>query len=128
MLDTVDTDVAMPAMVGMDSDTETMVDTDLDSAERDLPMPNLNLLLRFQRLLFAQLYPPEGREEGGDYERDLPGALSLLRKYVQMLSHHIVEVLPQATGIQFNREYFSLKNHFKIHLRFGLRFSTLKNL
>merc|ERR1711997_196967 len=25
-----------------DSDTETMVDTDLDSAERDLPMPNLN--------------------------------------------------------------------------------------
>ena len=44
MLDTVDTDVAMPAMVGMDSDTETMVDTDLDSAERDLPMPNLNLM------------------------------------------------------------------------------------
>merc|ERR1719278_1057005 len=34
----------MPAMVGMDSDTETMVDTDLDSAERDLPMPNLNLM------------------------------------------------------------------------------------
>merc|ERR1712020_533917 len=28
----------------MDSDTETMVDTDLDSAERDLPMPNLNLM------------------------------------------------------------------------------------
>merc|ERR1719400_2722284 len=43
--DTVDMDVAMPAMVGMDSDTETMVDTDLDSAERDLPMPMLNLLL-----------------------------------------------------------------------------------
>merc|ERR1711997_265220 len=31
-------------MVAMDSDTETMVDTDLDSAERDLPMPNLNLM------------------------------------------------------------------------------------
>ena len=44
MLDTVDTDVAMPAMVDMDSDTETMVDTDLDSAEKDLPMPNLNLM------------------------------------------------------------------------------------
>merc|ERR1719510_77030 len=29
----------------MDSDTETMVDTDLDSAERDLPMPSLNLML-----------------------------------------------------------------------------------
>ena len=91
-------------------------------------LPHLNLLLRFQRLLFCQLYPPENRDEGADYERDLPGALSLLRKYMQMLSHHIVEVLPQATGIQFNREYFSLKNHFKIHLRFGLRFSTLKNL
>ena len=44
MLDMADTDVAMPAMVDMDSDTETMVDTDLDSAERDLPMPNLNLM------------------------------------------------------------------------------------
>merc|ERR1719400_2243344 len=42
--DTVDMDVAMPAMVGMDSDTETMVDTDLDSAERDLPLLKLNLL------------------------------------------------------------------------------------
>ena len=40
----VDMDVAMQAMVAMDSDTETMVDTDLDSAERDLPMPNLNLM------------------------------------------------------------------------------------
>merc|ERR1719433_1671943 len=28
----------------MDSDTETMVDTDLDSAERDLQMPNPNLM------------------------------------------------------------------------------------
>ena len=60
-------------------------------------LPNLSLLLRFQRLLFAQLYPPESRDEegNGDYERDLPGALSLLRKYMQMLSHHVVEVLPQ---------------------------------
>ena len=44
MLDMVDTDAATPDMVDMDSDTETMVDTDLDSAERDLPMPNLNLM------------------------------------------------------------------------------------
>merc|ERR1719189_2535003 len=33
----------MPAMADMDSGTETMVDTDLDSAEGDLPMPNLML-------------------------------------------------------------------------------------
>ena len=44
MLDMVAMDVVMQAMVAMDSDTETMVDTDLDSAERDLPMPNLNLM------------------------------------------------------------------------------------
>merc|ERR1712108_13006 len=44
MLDMADMDVAIPAMVDMDSDTETTVDTDLDSAERDLPMPNLNLM------------------------------------------------------------------------------------
>merc|ERR1711997_1126189 len=31
-------------MVAMDSDTETMEDTDLDSAERDLPMPMLTLM------------------------------------------------------------------------------------
>ena len=47
MLDMVDTDVAMLGTVAMDSDTETMVDTDLDmvdTVERDLPMPNLNLM------------------------------------------------------------------------------------
>merc|ERR1719195_1743431 len=44
MADMVKDTVAMPAMVDMDSDTETMVDTDLDSVERDLPMPNLNLM------------------------------------------------------------------------------------
>ena len=55
MLDTVDTDVAMPAMVDMDSDTETMVDTDLDSAERDLPMPNLNLMPKLNLMLMLIL-------------------------------------------------------------------------
>ena len=75
-------------------------------------LPNLNLLLRFQRLLFCQLYPPESHEELGDYERDLPGALSLLRKYVQMLSHHIVEVLPQ--GPNSIEKKFWLKKCFEI--------------
>merc|ERR1712110_545698 len=40
-------DAATPDMVDMDSDTETMADTDLDmvdTVERDLPMPNLNLM------------------------------------------------------------------------------------
>merc|ERR1712110_453109 len=50
----VDTDVAMQAMVAMDSDTETMVDTDLDmvdTVERDLPMPNLNLMPKLNLML-----------------------------------------------------------------------------
>ena len=55
MLDMVDTDVAMQVMVAMDSDTETMVDTDLDSAERDLPMPNLNLMPMLTPMLILML-------------------------------------------------------------------------
>ena len=55
MLDMVDTDVAMLVMVDTDSDTETMVDTDLDSAERDLPMPNLNLMPMLTLMLILML-------------------------------------------------------------------------
>ena len=89
-----------PTEIDLTSDSEdsflaSFAATEEPEARQAEMLPNLNLLLRFQRLLFAQLYPPEGREEGGDYERDLPGALSLLRKYMQMLSHHVVEVLPQ---------------------------------
>merc|ERR1719400_1311099 len=39
----------------MDSDTEAMVDTDLDSAERDLPMPNLNLMPMLTPMLILML-------------------------------------------------------------------------
>ena len=89
-----------PTEVDLTSDSEDSFLASFTACEEPAKqaemLPNLNLLLRFQRLLFAQLYPPESREEGnGDYERDLPGALSLLRKYMQMLSHHVVEVLPQ---------------------------------
>ena len=89
-----------PTEVDLTSDSEDSFLASFTACEEPAKqaemLPNLNLLLRFQRLLFAQLYPPENREEGnGDYERDLPGALSLLRKYMQMLSHHVVEVLPQ---------------------------------
>ena len=90
-----------PTEIDLTSDSEdsflaSFAATEEPEARQAEMLPNLNLLLRFQRLLFAQLYPPESRKEGnGDYERDLPGALSLLRKYMQMLSHHVVEVLPQ---------------------------------
>jgi E3 ubiquitin-protein ligase HERC2 len=79
-----------------------------DSKRTTEMLPNLNLLLRFQRLLFCQLYPPEEEDEISDYERDLPGALSLLKKYIQMLSQHVLEVLPQATemGSQSQRLFY----------------------
>ena len=86
-----------PGEVDLTSDSEDsfLASEEPTTARPSEMLPNLNLLLRFQRLLFCQLYPPENREDRCDYERDLPGALSLLKKYVQMLSHHVVEVLPQ---------------------------------
>ena len=87
-----------PTEVDLTSDSEDSFLASIAMEEPARPsemLPNLSLLLKFQRLLFSQLYPPDNREESGDYERDLPGALSLLKKYMQMLSHHIVEVLPQ---------------------------------
>lgn len=73
------------------------VSNDLEEGAQNM-VPNLNLLLRFQRLLFLQLFPPRNRDDP-DYQRDVPGALSLLKKYIQMLTYHIMDVLPLATVI-----------------------------
>ncbi len=73
--------------------------------------PNLNLLLKFQRLLFLQLYPPPPppndhgeseatvKERNLEYEQALPGALSLLHKYIQMLGQNVMEVLPLSSSV-----------------------------
>jgi len=64
--------------------------------------PHLHLLLRFQRLLFEQLYRHDGEKcsgAEGDSENDLAGAKSLLRKYIGLLSIHLLEVLPVASSI-----------------------------
>ena len=62
--------------------------------------PHLHLLLRFQRLLFEQLYRHEGEKcSASDGENDLAGAKSLLRKYVGLLSVHLLEVLPVASSV-----------------------------
>ncbi len=90
---------------------------DEELEEEDCPSPNLNLLLRFQRLLFLQLYPiceqdslgnPEEQEENLEYARTVPGALSLLHKYVQTLSQNLMEVLPLASsvGAAGKRQYY----------------------
>nr|XP_032812660.1 E3 ubiquitin-protein ligase HERC2 isoform X4 [Petromyzon marinus] len=52
---------------------------------------SLDLLLRFQRLLFSKLYPAEGLEPSG--------AGSLLKKYIVLLCSHVADVLPVATSV-----------------------------
>ena len=69
-----------------------LLDKDLNS--------NLNLLLRFQRLLFIQLFE-EIKSFSSDNgisveEGDLQGKLSLLKKYLSLLSHHVSDVMPLA--------------------------------
>ena len=62
-----------------------------------------NLLLKFQRLLFAHIYHGSQVSPTCDeivtYDGDLPGVLSLLCKYINLLSCHINEVLPVASSI-----------------------------
>jgi E3 ubiquitin-protein ligase HERC2 len=62
--------------------------------------PHLHLLLRFQRLLFEQLYRHDGEKcPVSDGENNLAGAKSLLRKYIGLLSVHLLEVLPVASSV-----------------------------
>ena len=67
-----------------------------------LSYSNLNLLLRFQRLLFVQLFNdvdhfyanhPASEQ---DYHQ---GKLSLMKKYMNLLSSHVTEILPLATSL-----------------------------
>ena len=79
---------------------------------------NLNLLLKFQRLLFSFLLSPPQSEvldeepsipSKSDHERDMKGALSILMKYIYLLSNHLLELLPMATTIgSENRRNFYL--------------------
>ncbi|QQP57480.1 Uncharacterized protein FKW44_002489, partial [Caligus rogercresseyi] len=58
--------------------------------------PNLNLLLKFQRLLFTQFF----RHNQKDGDRDiLLGINGVLKKYMSLLSTHISEVLPKALSL-----------------------------
>jgi E3 ubiquitin-protein ligase HERC2 len=65
---------------------------------------NLNLLLRFQRLLFVQLFT-EIREFSSEVEMtskedgDSSGKVSLLKKYMILLSNHVMEVVPLAISV-----------------------------
>ena len=64
------------------------------------PSPSLALLLKFQRLLVAELYS-SATDYGGDCEQEARtrGALVLLRKYLQLVCCHVLEVLPAAISM-----------------------------
>ena len=91
-----------------DSESEEDSNNVFREERRPGVLPNLSLLLRFQRLLVRLLYPPVDPAADADdaahaarlrdYERDLPGTTSLLRKYVHLLSGHVLDVLPAAAA------------------------------
>ncbi|KAL1138807.1 hypothetical protein AAG570_008869, partial [Ranatra chinensis] len=60
--------------------------------------PSLNLLLRFQRLLIAHIYPHSTQEKPYK-EQNKIGAEGLLRKYIEQLSRQVTSVLNLAGEI-----------------------------
>lgn len=60
--------------------------------------PSLNLLLRFQRLLIAQVYEYITRKPRTEdlHDQEMMGAESLLKKYIAQICDHATEVLPSA--------------------------------
>ena len=61
--------------------------------------PSLSLLVKFQRLLMAELYMAGGGGGQEEEEGELVGLLSLLRKYLQHLCSHLLDLLPTATAV-----------------------------
>ncbi len=59
-------------------------------------IPNLSLLRRFQRLLFQHLLPAKKSE---NEDKVQAAAVSLLKKYAQMLGQHLAEVMSLAASI-----------------------------
>ncbi|XP_020288916.1 E3 ubiquitin-protein ligase HERC2 isoform X1 [Pseudomyrmex gracilis] len=63
--------------------------------------PSLNLLLRFQRLLIAQVYECITRKSRTEdlHDQEMMGAESLLKKYIAQICDHATEILPLAAEI-----------------------------
>ncbi|XP_072748341.1 E3 ubiquitin-protein ligase HERC2 [Anoplolepis gracilipes] len=63
--------------------------------------PSLNLLLRFQRLLIAQVYECITRKSRTEdlHDQEMMGAESLLKKYIAQICDHATEILPLATEV-----------------------------
>ncbi|XP_023218340.1 E3 ubiquitin-protein ligase HERC2-like isoform X1 [Centruroides sculpturatus] len=73
---------------------------------------SLDLLRRFQRLLLSQLYPAENEKARSSsllYDSEIAGAISLLRKYISLLTTFTTDCLAVATTLASNScYYFSL--------------------
>ncbi|XP_034934449.1 E3 ubiquitin-protein ligase HERC2 [Chelonus insularis] len=70
--------------------------------------PSLNLLLRWQRLLIAQLYQSISISNSeGTRDNEMIGIESLLKKYTIQICNHVTEILPMASEISaINNKYF----------------------
>ncbi|XP_068082847.1 E3 ubiquitin-protein ligase HERC2 [Anabrus simplex] len=82
-----------------------------ENREKQERSPSLSLLLRFQRLLIAQIYSHsrEAKSWNSQQDQDVLGAESLLTKYIQMLSSHVTDILPIASSLAAtSSKHFSL--------------------
>jgi len=82
--------------LNMDLMSSSISEDILDSQKTE-SSPSLKLLIKFQRLLVAELYS-SGPDNSGDGEQELDGVLALLRKYLHYLCCHVLELLPTATA------------------------------
>ena len=82
--------------LNMDLISSSISEDILDSQKTE-SSPSLKLLIKFQRLLVAELYS-SGPDNSGDGEQELDGVLALLRKYLHYLCCHVLELLPTATA------------------------------
>ncbi|XP_064637694.1 E3 ubiquitin-protein ligase HERC2-like isoform X2 [Lineus longissimus] len=82
----------------LSSDTPTKT----EDIERTEVSASLDLLLRFQRLLVAKLFPSQDVKEVAmttEPDPELLGAGSVLRKYIQLVCNYVNDLLPMAASL-----------------------------
>ncbi|XP_063244096.1 E3 ubiquitin-protein ligase HERC2 isoform X2 [Bacillus rossius redtenbacheri] len=82
-----------------------------ENKEKQDRSPSLNLLLKFQRLLIAQIYSHSDKMKSwnSQQDQDMLGAEILLTKYIYILCGHVSEILPAASELAaISSKHFSL--------------------